>query len=183
MWIAVASLYLNRQGWKDVKLNWAAKVYCCLWNYNFRNDDEATKSVERKRTFCGLVIIKFINSSRPSSNFLGVLVAHLSRPLVEWWYGADFTCVVPLSFMNVSNLSLAKTVLLSETITSGMPWVGGISANSDFGKRGPIFAAKVVQGTTLAGCFATFGPARPSLVGTNFGGLKILPEWHYIYFY
>ena len=47
---------------------------------------------------------------------------------------------------------------------------------SKIGPARSVLAAKVVQGTTLTGCFATFGPARPILVGTNFGGLKIFPE-------
>ena len=106
---------------------------------------EATKSVKRKRTFCGLVIINFINSSRPSSNFLGVLVAHFSKTIGWMMVWSRFYMCYAIEFHECFNLSLAKTVLLSETITSGMPWVGGISANSDFGKRRPIFAAKFLQ--------------------------------------
>ena len=42
------------------------------------------------------------------------------------WYGMDFTCVMLLRFMIAPNLSLVKTTLLAETMTSGMPWVSSI---------------------------------------------------------
>ena len=57
---------------------------------------------------------------------LSVWMARSARPLVEGWYGADLMCLMPLNFINVWNSSLVKTVPLSETMKSGMPWVSNI---------------------------------------------------------
>ena len=152
------------------------------------------QSVERKRTFCGLVIINFINSSRPSLNFLGVLVAHFSKTIGWMVIWRRFYMCYSIEFHECFKFITGKicSVIRDNDIWNAMSgrhfcqfwfWQKETNFCSKIGPARSVLAAKVVQVTTLACCFATFGPARPILVGTNFGGLKIFPEWHYISFY
>ena len=71
---------------------------------------------KRKREIC-------VSRLTPPGSFLSVCTALSARPLDAGWYGALVRCLMPLRWTNAANSSLVKAVPLTETITSGNPWV------------------------------------------------------------